>query len=110
MGTNQDEAISQEELRKGFLQYTPLREAPGLGSYNDKFVKEIHHDADALFSPIELRNHMEDKTDYSPRAMGNIFKLLDVNSDGEIEREELRDAFVKYSALRQAIGEGPNFK
>lgn len=121
LDVNQDEAISQEELRKGFLQYTPLREAPGLGSYNDKFVKEIHHDADALFttidedgngtiSPIELRNHMEDKTDYSPRAMGNIFKLLDVNSDGEIEREELRDAFVKYSALRQAIGEGPNFK
>ena len=26
------------------------------------------------------------------------------------EREELRAAFVQYSALRQAIGEGPTFK
>ena len=25
-------------------------------------------------------------------------------------RKNVRDAFVKYSALRQAIGEGPNFK
>merc|ERR1712151_439871 len=121
MGTNQDEAISQEELRKGFLQYTPLREAPGLGAYNDKFIKEIHHDADALFatidqdasgsiSPLELRTHLEEKTEYTPRAIGNLFKMLDANRDGEIERVELRDAFVKYSALRQAIGEGPNFK
>jgi len=121
LDTNQDASLSQEELRKGFLEYTPLREAPGLGSYNDKFVKEIHHDADALFAsidedasgsitPLELRNHMEDKTEYSPRAIGNIFKMLDINQDGEIERDELRDAFVKYSALRQAIGEGPNFK
>jgi hypothetical protein len=37
-------------------------------------------------------------------------QLLDVNKDGEVERDELREAFVKYSALRQAIGEGPNFK
>jgi len=36
--------------------------------------------------------------------------MLDVNSDGSIERAELREAFVKYSALRVAIGEGPNFK
>ena len=38
------------------------------------------------------------------------FDAFDVNKDGQIERSELRDAFVKYSALRQAIGEGPNFK
>ena len=35
---------------------------------------------------------------------------MDVNKDGSIEREELRAAFIKYSALRQAIGEGPFFK
>jgi len=103
------------------VQYTPLREAPGLGSYNSRFVVEIHEDADALFSSIdadgggtiskdELREHLKTFTKYSFKAIGNIFKLLDVNNDGEIEREELRDAFVKYSALRQAIGEGPNFK
>jgi hypothetical protein len=36
--------------------------------------------------------------------------MLDVNEDGDVSQEELRNAFVKYSALRQAIGEGPNFK
>jgi len=121
LDTNNDASLSQEELRMGFLQYTPLRKAPGLGSYNDKFVNEIHHDADALFAtidedasgtitPLELRAHLEDTTEYTPRAIGNVFRLLDVNQDGEIERTELRAAFVKYSALRQAIGEGPNFK
>ena len=28
----------------------------------------------------------------------------------QIEKEEMRAAFVKYSALRQAIGQGPSFK
>ena len=44
------------------------------------------------------------------KAISSIFSLLDVNRDGEIEKAELRAAFVKYSALRQAIGEGPNWK
>ena len=116
-----DGELSKEELRQGFLQYTPLREAPGLGGYNSRFVLEIHEDADALFSSIdadgngtidkeELREHLKTFTKYSFKAISNIYKLLDVNKDGEIERSELRDAFVKYSALRQAIGEGPNFK
>jgi len=47
---------------------------------------------------------------HASQAISKIFKLLDVNKDGDIEKKELRDAFVKYSALRQAIGEGPNFK
>merc|ERR1712228_926897 len=121
LDTNADGMISREELRVGFLKYTPLREAPGLGNYNAKFVEEIHEDADRLFTaldrngdgtvePIELRDHLKQFSDYSLRAIGNIFLLLDVNEDGNIERGELRDAFVKYSALRQAIGEGPNFK
>ena len=47
-----------------------------------------------------------------PLSMGaqNIFSMLDIDEDGDISQEELRNAFVKYSALRQAIGEGPNFK
>ena len=39
-----------------------------------------------------------------------LFRQLDVNDDGDIEKSELRNAFVRYSALRQALGEGPNFK
>jgi len=113
--------LSKEELRQGFLQYTPLREAPGLGSYNQQFVDEIHEDADRVFSSIdsnndgsvtkdELREHLKVFSGYSFKAISNVFKLLDVNRDGEISKDELREAFVKYSALRQAIGEGPNFK
>jgi Ca2+-binding EF-hand superfamily protein len=49
-------------------------------------------------------------SDYSDVAITKLFAMLDVNSDGDIEREELREAFVRYSALRQAIGSGPNFK
>ena len=36
--------------------------------------------------------------------------MLDGEGDNSITQSEMRDAFVKYSALRQAIGEGPNFK
>ena len=139
-----------EQLRTGFLTYTPLREAPGLGAYNAQYVTEIHADADALFAAIdtdgsgtidkeELRNHLKTVRalplhaatmpqiyraapvclpsarvtqfyDYSFKAISNIFKMLDVNSDGAVERAELREAFVKYSALRCALGEGPTFK
>ena len=41
---------------------------------------------------------------HASQAISKIFKLLDVNKDGDIEKKELRDAFVKYSALRQVCG------
>ena len=121
LDTDGDDEISLEELQTGFMRYTPLREAPGLGAYNAKFIEEIHADADALFAAIdvdgngsiekaELQEHLKRTSKYSFKAIGNIFRMLDVNKDGGIERAELRDAFVRFSALRQAIGEGPNFK
>ena len=119
--TDKSEEISQDELRAAFLQYSPLREAPGLGAYNAQFLEEIHTDADALFAAIdtdgsgeiskdELRNHLKEFSSYSFKAIGKIFKMLDGDGDNSITQSEMRDAFVKYSALRQAIGEGPNFK
>eukprot|EP00322_Chrysochromulina_rotalis_P015967 CAMPEP_0115845696 /NCGR_PEP_ID=MMETSP0287-20121206/9488_1 /TAXON_ID=412157 /ORGANISM="Chrysochromulina rotalis, Strain UIO044" /LENGTH=208 /DNA_ID=CAMNT_0003299483 /DNA_START=135 /DNA_END=761 /DNA_ORIENTATION=- len=121
LDTNEDGQISKEELREGFLKFSPLRSAPGLGAYNSEFVDEIHADADALFASIdldnsgtiskdELREHLKRVSNYSFKSISKLFKLLDVNKDGEVAKEELRAAFVKYSALRMAIGEGPNFK
>jgi Ca2+-binding EF-hand superfamily protein len=118
---NNDGGVSVEEFRAGLVQYSPLRSAPGLGDYNKEFVKEIHADADYLFSSIdtdrsgtvsvdELQEHLTRGNKYSDSAQANIFKMLDVNDDGEISKDELRDAFVQYSALRQALGEGPNYK
>jgi Ca2+-binding EF-hand superfamily protein len=126
---NNDGGVSREEFRAGLVQYSPLRSAPGLGDYNKEFVKEIHTDADYLFraidtdrsgtiSVVELQEHLtrdeganrNNKYNYWSQAQANIFKMLDVNEDGKISMKELRDAFVKYSALRQALGEGPNFK
>lgn len=121
LDTNQDGALSVEELAEGMTKYTPLRTAPGLGAYNAEFIDEIHADADALYNALdadndgvitkdELREHLKTFSGYSFKAISNLFKLLDSDKSGGIEREELRDAFVRYSALRQAIGEGPNFK
>ena len=58
----------------------------------------------------QLRNHLKEFSSYSFKAIGKIFKMLDGDGDNSITQSEMRDAFVKYSALRQAIGEGPNFK
>ena len=73
-------------------------------------LASLDADGNGTIDKEELRTHLKTFTKYSYKAISNIYKLLDVNEDGEIERSELRDAFVKYSALRQAIGEGPNFK
>ena len=99
-----------------------MQTAPGLGSYNAEFAKEIREDADQVFQSAdidgngeidrdELRSHIgRSFANYSPEAIDQIFSSIDVNSDGTITKEEWRDAFASNSALRQAIGEGPNYK
>jgi calcium-dependent protein kinase len=113
--------LSLEELIAGFTNYTPLRKAPGFGTYNEQFKELIHADADALFNAIdgnndgeitdaELRVHLRQFSNFSDAAITNIFSMLDTNANGGVDRTELRSAFVRSSALRQAIGQGPNFK
>ena len=37
-----------------FVEFSPLRVAPGLGAYNSKFVGEIEADADAVFAQASV--------------------------------------------------------
>merc|ERR1712224_1071483 len=122
MDTNKDNLISRQEFRDGFKLFSALKSAPGLGNYNAEFEKEIYQDADQVFQSADanndgeidafvLKSHLGRKfSKFQGEAIEKIFELLDVNNDRKISRNELRDAFVRYSALRIAIGEGPNFK
>lgn len=122
MDVNNDDEISREEFRNGMVMLAALQSAPGLGDFNAEFVKEMREDADQVFQSAdadgngeidmgELRSHIgRSFADYSEGAVDEIFRCIDVNDDGTITKEEFRDAFCKSSALRQAIGEGPNYK
>lgn len=122
MDTNNDNEISREEFRSGMVEIEALQSAPGFGNYNAEFLDEIYEDADQVFQSAdidgdgeieesELKNHLRRMLpQYTEEAVNNIFRLLDRNGDKRISKDELRDAFVRCSALRQAIGEGPNYK
>lgn len=122
MDVNKDNQISKDEFRSGMVLIKALQTAPGFGSYNAQFVKEIYEDADQVFQSAdadgngeideaELKNHLKRTLPkYSDEAVNNIFRILDRDGDRKICQKELREAFLRSSALRQAIGEGPNFK
>jgi len=119
---NKDGQISRQEFQGGMVLFAALQSAPGLGNYNAQFEKEIHEDADQVFQSLdadgngsidvkELKDHLGRKFDgFSDAAIARIFLMLDFDGNKGIDKEELRDAFVRFSALRQAIGEGPNYK
>ena len=84
----------------GFLNYTPLRKAPGFGTYNEEFKEEIYADADALFNSIdanndgeitdkELRLHLRQFSNFSDAAITNVFQMLDADENGGIDRDEV---------------------
>jgi len=115
---NNDGKISKKEFRNGYVLFTSLRSAKGLGNYQSKFENKIHDDADTVFNSvdinqngeidiIELKSHLNNK--FSKKAITKIFDILDINNDGTISRQELRDAFVRYSALRLSIGRKNEF-
>jgi len=122
MDVNKDNQISKDEFRNGMVLIKALQTAPGLGNYNAEFVKEIYEDADQVFqsadadgngkiSEFELKSHLtRTLPKYTEKAVDNIFKSIDKNGDKKISRTELREAFVQCAALRQAVGEGPNYK
>lgn len=122
MDVNKDGEISRDEFGKGMMQLKALQTAPGLGNFNSQYVKEILEDADQVFQTMdadnngsidafEIQSHMGRRwLSYSDEAIASIFQMLDVNGDERISKEEFRNAFLRHSALRQVLGEGPNFK
>ena len=58
----------------------------------------------------ELRIHLREFSKFNDKAITAVFGFLDLDGDGGITKDELRQAFVRYSALRQALGAGPNYK
>ena len=46
LDADKSESIERDELRAGFLKYTPLRTAPGLGAYNQQFIEASAPDAE----------------------------------------------------------------
>ena len=53
----------------------------------------------------ELREHLSARG-LVAAAADSIFETLDVNADGGVSRDELRDGYRRYSALRAALGLG----
>jgi len=83
---------------------------------DDEQIANIHNVADALFNVLdrngdgvisqeELACHLL-LARYDEEAVLKIFGLVDVNSDGQLSRVELREAFIRYPSLLDAPGMG----
>ena len=110
----EDGVITREELRTAFLTNSPLRTAPALGSNNEgniqealrmdatNFITSVDTSRDGEISGPELESHMVG-CGFTSEAVAHVFDQLDLDADGTISRDELSEAFVKYSALRLAL-------
>jgi len=102
--------ISQAELRHAFVRYDDpaLRLALGLGTTEaDAIFSKIDINGDGQISKGELTAFMTAGGFPLERGLADsIFNTLDTNRDGAVSREELRTGYVRYSALRDALGLG----
>ena len=82
-----------------------------IASFPYRVFQSVDADGNGELDRDELRSHMgRSFANYSEAAIDEIFRQIDANDDGTITQEEFREAFGRSSALRQAIGEGPNYK
>lgn len=99
--------ICLQELRDGLADYCRCHQC------ETKFVAEVHGEADSMFdlidinkdgaiSSAELHAHLLARG-YSEDAVRAVFRSLDTDDDGELTREEMREGFLKYSMLREAM-------
>lgn len=102
--------LDREEMRASFVKYDDpaLRLALGLGtSEADQVFDAVDTNGDGAITQAELIAYMGSNGYPKPGATATtIFETLDVDGDGTVSRGELREGYVKYSALRQALGLG----
>lgn len=107
---NADGELSRAELRASFVRYDDpsLRLALGLGtSEADAVFDKIDVNGDGEITEAELEDHIADTGYGNPKeTAATIFATLDVNGDKCVSREELREGYVRYSSLREALGIG----
>mmetsp|Transcript_27170 Transcript_27170/g.49050 ORF Transcript_27170/g.49050 Transcript_27170/m.49050 type:complete len:527 (-) Transcript_27170:162-1742(-) len=100
--------ITRDEVRNAFL--TKRREAKGGGDLdNNKKLEEelleVSRDADALFEKAdydgsgeldvgEFQLYMKRNTSHSDAVIHQLFNQMDVDKDGYITREEVRNAYI----------------
>ena len=114
---NSDGELSRVELREAYVRYPPLRNAPAMGSLSKSKQASVHEEADATFDELdldgnghltlsELQAHFEgvEGPTYSKSAVENIFRTLDTDGNGEVSRSEFRGSYVRYRAMRIALG------
>ena len=117
LDVNNDGSVSRVELREAFVRYPPLRSAPGIGSLSKSQRCAVHAEADATFEALdldgngslsleELQAHFASREGptFSAVAVENIFRTLDANGDGQISTSEFRGGYVRYRAMRLALG------
>lgn len=102
--------LTRDELRESFVKYDDpgLRLALGLGtSEADVIFDTIDSNSDGVITKEELTLHMVSNGYPSPEATAaTVFKTLDVDRDESISRAELREGYMSYSAVREALGLG----
>ena len=113
--TNKDDLISPEEFNAAYVKYVTLRTAPGLGG---ELKRKLEGKADALFAKLdadgngtisreELRSHLEGEPGfYEEELIETIMKGIDTDKSGEIDKDELRKAFMLHPSIRTAKGLG----
>ena len=120
MDVNSDGEVSRAELRDAYVKHPSLRGAPAMGSLSKSKRAAVFDEADEQFTALdldgngrlslsELQTHFAGREgpSYSADAVAKIFKTLGGGGDGSVEevtRSEFRGAYVRYRAMRLAIG------